>query len=112
MCRGRCAAAGRADDRSERHSPLQRTPRALRARLEPAGAVAAVIQSLVAWLAGRIDEGHPGTNVPAWRIEENRWAAARHGVEGYMADLGTGERRPTRERLLVLIERVTPAAAA
>ena len=29
-----------------------------------------------------------------WRIEENRWSACRHGVEGELADLATGERAP------------------
>ena len=28
----------------------------------------------------------------AWRIDENRWAAMRDGVEGTLADLVTGER--------------------
>ena len=49
--------------------------------------------------AGRLAGGAPRRRraargaVPDWRIEENRWSAARHGVEGEMADLETGERR-------------------
>jgi len=35
----------------------------------------------------------------SWRIDQNRWSAGRHGVEGVMTDLATGERRPTRELL-------------
>ena len=46
-----------------------------------------------------------------WRIEQNRWSACRHGVEGEMADLVTGERRPTRERLHELIDELDADAA-
>jgi carboxylate-amine ligase len=40
---------------------------------------------------------------PRWRIQENRWLACRDGVEGALADLESGEQRPTRERLHGLI---------
>jgi carboxylate-amine ligase len=71
-----------------------------------AAAVAAVAHALVGWLAERYDAGllEEAEPVPTWRIEENRWSACRDGVTGTLADLGTGERRPTRERLLELLE--------
>jgi gamma-glutamyl:cysteine ligase YbdK (ATP-grasp superfamily) len=37
-----------------------------------AAAVAAVVQSLAVWLAGRHDEGETFPPVDTWRIEENR----------------------------------------
>ena len=40
----------------------------------------------------------------SWRIDQNRWSACRHGVDGAMTDLATGERRPTRERLEALLD--------
>ena len=61
-----------------------------------AGAVAAAVHALVVWLAGRHDAGDLPEPAPTWRIAENRWSACRHGVEGELADLRTGERRPTR----------------
>ncbi len=61
-----------------------------------AAAIAAVIQALVVWLAG---SEAPAGAVPTWRIEENRWSACRHGVEGSMADLETGAVKSTREAL-------------
>ena len=76
-----------------------------------ASGVAAFVQALVAWLAERHREGVPLPAPPTWRIEENRWSAARHGVEGRMADLATGEQRPTRERLSELLEALEPTAA-
>ena len=45
----------------------------------------------------------------SWRIDENRWAAMRDGVEGTLADLETGERVPTRELLLARVEALPDA---
>jgi carboxylate-amine ligase len=78
--------------------------------LADAGAIAAVAQALVAWLAERHDEGIAEDPVSGWRIEENRWAACRHGVEGSFADLRSGERRPARDCLHSLLDRLEPYA--
>jgi glutamate---cysteine ligase / carboxylate-amine ligase len=75
-----------------------------------AGAVAAFVQSLVAWMSARHDAGEKLPGAPTWRIEENRWSAARHGVEGTVADLASGQRRSTRERLVELTEMLRPFA--
>jgi carboxylate-amine ligase len=76
-----------------------------------AAAIAAVAQALMVWLAGRHDGGDLGPPVEAWRIEQNRWWACRDGVGGDMADLDTGERRPTRERLRELLDTLEPVAS-
>jgi carboxylate-amine ligase len=73
--------------------------------------VAAFVHALVARLAERHDAGERLAFHPRWKVEENRWAAARGGVEGALADLDTGERRPTRERLLGLIDDIQASAA-
>jgi carboxylate-amine ligase len=78
------------------------------ARLDDAWAVAAMVLSLTAWLAARFDAGDLPEPVASWRIEENRWSACRDGVAGTLADLVTGERVSTRERLLWLLDRVAP----
>jgi carboxylate-amine ligase len=74
--------------------------------IEDAAAVAGVIVALVTHLAKRHDAGEPLPVAPTWRIEENRWSAARHGIDGTLADLDTGERRPTRDRLLELLDEI------
>jgi carboxylate-amine ligase len=61
-----------------------------------AAGIAACVHALVARLSRRAREGE---GAPTWRIEENRWSAARHGVEGKLANLATGEPEPTRARL-------------
>ena len=55
-------------------------------------AVATVIHDLVRRLASRPEPAHD-----SWRIDQNRWSACRHGLDGEMTDLVTGERRRTRE---------------
>jgi glutamate---cysteine ligase / carboxylate-amine ligase len=81
------------------------------ARVADAEAVAATVLALVGWLAGRHAAGDLPPAVATWRIEENRWSACRDGVEGTLADLQTGERRPTRERLLWLLDVIADAGA-
>jgi carboxylate-amine ligase len=75
-----------------------------------AAAIAAVAQALMVWLAERHDGGDLGAPVETWRIEQNRWWACRDGVAGEMADLDTGEMRPTGERLQVLLGKLEPVA--
>jgi glutamate---cysteine ligase / carboxylate-amine ligase len=62
--------------------------------VEETAAVATVIHDLVQRLAERPEPVHE-----SWRIDQNRWSACRHGVDGEMTDLVTGERRSTRELL-------------
>lgn len=76
-----------------------------------AGGVIALAQALVATLADRFDLGEPLPVAPSWRIEENRWAALRDGLDATFADLDSGAPQPARERLAALLEEVAPAAA-
>ena len=73
--------------------------------LEQARGVATFAVALIRYLAE-----HPEPPAPQWRIEENRWAALKDGVTGSLADLVTGERSPTRERLHRLADVVEPYA--
>jgi len=87
-----------------------RVPDAQSTVAEAAGVIA-LAQALVATLAERHAAGEPLPVAPAWRIEENRWSALRHGLDGTLADLATGAPEPTRLRLLALLDEVAPAAA-
>jgi carboxylate-amine ligase len=75
-----------------------------------AAALAAVVQSLVAWLGQRHQAGEALAGAAQWRIEENRWSACRYGLEGGMADLETGQVRPTRDCLYELLGVLAPVA--
>lgn len=74
-------------------------------------AVAAVAQALAAWLAGRHDAGERLPVHPTWKIEQNRWSAARHGLAGTFADLDSGEPRGTRAAVGDLLAELEPVAA-
>jgi glutamate---cysteine ligase / carboxylate-amine ligase len=82
------------------------------ASLAEVGAVAGVVHALCGWLAARAAAGDLPPATPTWRIEQNRWSACRHGVEGTMADLRTGRPEPTRDRLHRLLEDLRPTARA
>jgi carboxylate-amine ligase len=75
-----------------------------------AGAVAAVVHALVADLAGRHAAGLLPPPAHGWRIAENRWSACRDGLGGTMADLVSGCREPTAERVARLLDELAPAA--
>jgi carboxylate-amine ligase len=72
-----------------------------------AAAIAAYVHALVGWLAER----HEALATPErWRIEHNRFAAARHGLDASFTDLETGERRPVRAILRERVETLAPVA--
>jgi carboxylate-amine ligase len=68
--------------------------------------VATVVHALATDLAARHDAGEALPVPESWRIDQNRWSACRHGLDGTMLDLATGRREPTRDRLAALLERV------
>jgi carboxylate-amine ligase len=75
------------------------------ATVAQAAAIAAVVHTLVARLLEK-----PRNGSPSWRIEENRWVAARHGLDGTFADLLTGEPLPVRDRLRAMLDELEPLA--
>lgn len=82
------------------------------ATVPDAAAVAAVVHCLAAHLAERHDAGvPPPPNADTWRLEENRWSAARYGMDAELADLVTGVRTPARRLLSALLEDLEPVAA-
>src|SRR5918992_152013 len=80
------------------------------ATVEDAAAVTALIHALAGWLSARHDAGEALPTGDTWRLEENRWSAARWGMDAELADLTTGERTPARELLASLIEALGPTA--
>ena len=75
--------------------------------VEEAAAIVATVHALARHLADSDDpEPRADGPVPTWRIEENRWQALRHGLDGTMADLHTGEPTPTRKRLEALLDTI------
>lgn len=74
-------------------------------------AIAALAQTLVAHLIDQID----GCTLPLppreWSVRENRWLAARHGVEAELIVDDHGGRRPAHELLDDLVDELGPTAS-
>jgi glutamate---cysteine ligase / carboxylate-amine ligase len=58
----------------------------------------AAVATVAHALATRLAE-QPVTPAESWRIDHNRWAAARHGLDALMTDPATGIGERVRERL-------------
>jgi glutamate---cysteine ligase / carboxylate-amine ligase len=78
--------------------------------VDDAAAIAATVHALARALAERHDAGEAAPPAASWRIEENRWQALRHGLDGTLADLASGEPAPTRDRLKALLDELEPHA--
>jgi glutamate---cysteine ligase / carboxylate-amine ligase len=62
-------------------------------RVEHTLALAAMIQAMVKELSEHFDEGKQLANYPYEMLDENKWLAARHGMDGELVDL------PSRDRV-------------
>ena len=71
----------------------------------------ALAQTLVAWLAQRHDSGEHLPVHDGHRITESVWLGTRMGTPGELLDLDTGERQPTVDRIVELLEALAPTAA-
>jgi carboxylate-amine ligase len=79
-------------------------------RVEHTVALAALIQAMVHELAEHFDAGEKLSDYPWQMLDENRWLAARHGLDGEIVDLPTNERVTTKTLAKRLLERLTPHA--
>ncbi|MEN3343384.1 MAG: glutamate---cysteine ligase / carboxylate-amine ligase [Actinomycetota bacterium] len=79
-------------------------------RLESVAALVALTQSLVATLAERYERDGALPIQPVTLIAENKWRAARYGLDAELVDLARDEQRPARDALRGLAELAEPAA--
>jgi carboxylate-amine ligase len=68
--------------------------------------LAALVQGLIKELSEHFDAGKPLSKYPFEMLDENKWLAARHGLEGELVDLPESERVPTRSLARRLIDRM------
>jgi glutamate---cysteine ligase / carboxylate-amine ligase len=68
--------------------------------------LAAMVQGLVKELSEHFDEGKSLSKYPFEMLDENKWLAARHGLEGELVDLPNFERIPTRALARRLLDRM------
>jgi carboxylate-amine ligase len=79
-------------------------------RLETVAALVALVQSLVATLAERHQREGALPIQPVTLIAENKWRAARYGLDTDLIWLERDEERPAREAIGELVELAEPAA--
>jgi glutamate---cysteine ligase / carboxylate-amine ligase len=68
--------------------------------------LAALTQALVRELALHYEAGKQLSKYPFEMLDENKWLAARHGLEGELVDLPKSERVATRELARRLLDRM------
>ena len=79
-------------------------------RIESVAALVALVQSLVATLAERYDAEGSLPIQPVTLVAENKWRAARYGLETDLVDLEHDTERPARDAVRALAELAAPAA--
>jgi carboxylate-amine ligase len=80
--------------------------------VEDVAAIAALVHTLVVWLARRAEAGERLPVHASHLIAENAWRALRHGVRGWLVDLDTGTPTPARERIGALLRELDPVACS
>ncbi|MDP8943393.1 MAG: carboxylate-amine ligase [Actinomycetota bacterium] len=75
-------------------------------RLEHTLALAALVQALVKELAEHFETGKRLSRYPYEMLDENKWLAARHGLDGELVDLPRNSRVPTRGLARRVIDRM------
>jgi len=73
-------------------------------------AVAALTQVLVEHFSRELDEGRELPTVPPWFVRENKWRAARYGLDAEVIVDRGGTQRPVIEHLRETITRLRPVA--
>jgi carboxylate-amine ligase len=75
-------------------------------RLEHTLGLAALIQAMVKEIGEHFDAGKRLSRYPHEMIDENKWLAARHGLDGNLVDLPKKERVPTAALARRVLDRV------
>jgi carboxylate-amine ligase len=81
-------------------------------RVEHTLAIAALIQAMVKELAEHYEAGQELSRYPYEMLDENKWLAARHGLEGELVDLPVTDRVGAPELTKRLMERLRPHSEA
>ena len=78
--------------------------------LDEIGAVAALSQCLVEQFDTQLDRGYTLPTPASWMLRENKWRAARYGLDADIVVDEKGTVRPVRQAILDLVEDLTPTA--
>ncbi|WP_431220982.1 glutamate--cysteine ligase [Leifsonia xyli] len=74
------------------------------------GAVAALIHCLTDRMAGRLDDGVEPVTLQPWFVRENKWRAARYGLDAEIIVAPDGSERLVSDALRELVDDLQPEA--
>jgi carboxylate-amine ligase len=77
-------------------------------RVEHTVGLAALVQALVKELCEHFESGAKLSSYPFEMLDENKWLAARHGLEGELVDLPSSDRVSSRALARRLLDRMRP----
>lgn len=80
------------------------------ATADEVGAVAALIHCLTDRMSGALDAGEEPVTLQPWFVRENKWRAARYGLDAEIIVAPDGSERLVRESLLELADELHPTA--
>lgn len=78
--------------------------------LQEVGWLTALTHCLVVDLAERLAAGRTLPTLPPWHVQENKWRAARYGLDAIVILDAAGRERLVTEDLLDLLDRLEPVA--
>jgi carboxylate-amine ligase len=81
------------------------------ATLEEVGALAALTQCLVDEFSTILDNGGTIPTMPPWHVQENKWRAARYGLDAIIILDAAGNEQLVTDHLRATIRRLEPVAA-
>jgi glutamate---cysteine ligase / carboxylate-amine ligase len=79
--------------------------------LEEVAAIAALTHCLVVDLDGRLEAGEALPALPPWHVQENKWRAARYGLDAEVILDAENRERLVTDDLYDLLNRLEPVAA-
>lgn len=79
--------------------------------LDEIGAVAALTQCLVDDFSTTLDNGGKIPTMPPWHIQENKWRAARYGLDAIVILDAAGKEQLVTDNLIELLNKLEPTAA-
>lgn len=78
--------------------------------LEEVGAIAAFTQCLVDDFSRTLDDGGTIPTMPPWHVQENKWRAARYGLDAIIILDAAGNEKLVTEHVIDTLNRLEPVA--
>ncbi len=79
--------------------------------LQDVGAVAALTQCLVDDFSTQLEAGETIPTMPPWHVQENKWRAARYGLDAIIILDAAGKEQLVTDHLTEVLNRLEPVAA-